>query len=252
MDSEYRVSVCLASYNGEKFIGEQIESILSDLRQFDELIICDDCSTDRTCSIIQSFNDWRITLIRNKRNLGYIRNFEKLISLAEGDYVFLSDQDDIWIKGKIEKVISVFRADSSISLVCHSLGVIDALGNDLIICYPLYPEGRRNSLAFLVRHLIKAQVYGCACCLKLKEMQGLLPFPASAYAHDHWIVVWAAMNGRIFFLRDKLVKYRRHESNVSPQQHFPLTTILKLRFKLTLQICEAIKRRMFGSQHDRL
>jgi glycosyltransferase involved in cell wall biosynthesis len=244
MGSKYKVSVCLASYNGEKFIREQIESILSDLGPSDELIICDDGSTDRTCSIIQSFNDTRITLIYNKKNLGYARNFEKLISLATGDLIFLSDQDNIWIKGKIRKVMSVFQEDSSIRLVCHNFSPIDAFGNDFKINMPIYREGKRNSFIILVSHFIKAQFYGCTFCLNRRRIKDLLPFPSSTYSHDHWIVAWAAINGHVFFLDKALIKYRRHNSNISPLKRFSFKTILLLRYKLFLQICTAIYRRL--------
>jgi glycosyltransferase involved in cell wall biosynthesis len=242
--SEYKVSVCLASYNGEKFIHEQIESILSDLGQSDELIICDDGSTDRTCSIIQSFNDARITLIHNKKNLGYARNFEKLISLTTGDYIFLADQDNIWLKGKVQKVLSVFEEDNSIRLVCHNLQPVDTSGNDFKMNIPLCRGGKRNSFILLVRHFIKAQLYGCTFCLNRRGVNDLLPFPSSAYAHDHWIIVWAAVNGHIFFLEEALIKYRRHDANISRLKRFPFATILLLRYKLLLQICTAAYRRL--------
>lgn len=242
--SKYKVSVCLASYNGEKFIREQIESILSDLGQSDQLVICDDGSIDRTCSIIQSFNDARITLIHNKKNLGYADNFEKLISLATGDFIFLSDQDNIWMKGKARKVISVFQQDSSIRLVCHNLRPIDALGNNFKMSIPSCREGKRNSFIVLVSHFIKAQFYGCTFCLNRRGINDLLPFPSSTYAHDHWIIVWAAVNGHIFFLDEALIKYRRHDSNISRLNRFPFKTILLLRYKMFLQICTATYRRL--------
>jgi glycosyltransferase involved in cell wall biosynthesis len=207
---QYRVSVCLASYNGEKFIREQVESILSDLRQFDELIICDDGSIDNTCSIIQSFNDPRIKLIHNKKRLGFVKNFEKLISLATGDLIFLSDQDNIWIKGKIEKVISVFQKDSSIRLVCHSFIPIDAHGNNFPMNVPLMHKGKKNSFVILIQHLIKSQFYGCTFCINRKAIDKLLPFPSTTYSHDHWILVSAAVNGYNFVLDESLIKYRRH------------------------------------------
>jgi glycosyltransferase involved in cell wall biosynthesis len=242
--SAYSVSVCLASYNGEKFIREQIESILSDLKQSDQLVICDDGSTDRTCSIIQSFNDARITLIHNKKNLGYARNFEKLISLATGDYIFLADQDNIWLKGKVQKVLSVFEKDSSIRLVCHNLRPVDASGNDFKMNIPFCREGKINSFILLVRHFIKAQFYGCTFCLNRRGVNDLLPFPSSTYAHDHWIIIWAAVNGHVSFLDEALIKYRRHDANISRLKRFPYTTILLLRHKLLLQICTAMYRRL--------
>ncbi len=247
VDAKPRVSVCLALYNGENFIREQIESILSELSQYDEVIICDDASTDTSISIIQSINDPRIILIRNTKNIGHVKNFEKALSLAKGDLMFLSDQDDIWVKGKVRKTIVAFQKDKKISLVYHNLQPVDVFGNDLHIDFPAYSEGKRGSLQFLAHQLIKPQIFGCACCLNRKKIDNLLPFPKSTYAHDHWIAVWAALNGQIFFLQDKLVKYRKHEFNLTPKQRQSISSILKRRSQLILQIFEAIYRRVFGS-----
>lgn len=241
-----RVSVCLASYNGEKFIREQMESILSELSPSDEVIVCDDGSTDATCSIIMSFNDPRIKLIINNNNIGYVKNFEKALLLAQGQFIFLSDQDDIWVAGKVQKVLAAFQSDNNITLVYHNLKPVDEFGNMLHGKFPQYSEGTRNSFIFLGRQLIKAQISGCACCLSRRRLNSLLPFPASVYAHDHWIAVWAAINGRILFLDDALVKYRLHDSNLSPKKHLPLKTILILRKKLILQIVIAMCRRFIG------
>jgi len=157
-----RVSVCLALYNGEKFIREQIESILSELGQFDEIIVSDDASTDSSCFIVQSINDPRITLVSNKKNIGLVKNFEKVLSLAKGELIFLSDQDDIWVKGKVQKVLAAFQKFDNLSLVYHNIKPVDVFGNDLPKKFPEYPEGTRNSLMFLIRQLIKPQIFGCA------------------------------------------------------------------------------------------
>lgn len=242
--SDSSVSVCLASYNGEKFIREQIESILYELRPRDQLLICDDGSTDGTCSIIQSFHDERIIFIRNEKNIGFVKNFEKLISLAQGDFIFLSDQDNIWMKGKLQKVLSVFQGDRRIRLVCHGFHPIDASGNDFKMNGPSGRGGKINSWTVLARNFIKCRFSGCTFCIDRKGMKDLLPFPSSSYTHDHWILVWAAVNGCVFFLDEPLIKYRRHDSNTSPLKSFPVQTILLLRYKLFLQICTAIHRRL--------
>ncbi|MCP2501618.1 MAG: glycosyltransferase family 2 protein [Deltaproteobacteria bacterium] len=241
-----RVSVCLASHNGGKFIREQVESILSELSPMDEVIVCDDCSTDATCSIIMSFNDPRIKLLINNKNIGYVKNFEKALSLAKGKFIFLSDQDDIWVAGKVEKVLAAFQKDHDITLVYHNLESVDAFGKVLHGKFPKYSEGAINSFTFLIRQLFKAQIFGCACCLSRRRLDSLFPFPASVYAHDHWISVWAAVNGRIFFLNDVLAKHRKHDSNLSPEKHLSYKTIFKFRNYLTLQIIIAIYRRVLG------
>jgi len=242
-----RISVCLASYNGEKFIREQVESILANLSQYDELIICDDVSTDSTYSIIQSIGDPRIKLIRNEKNIGHVKNFEKAISLAQGDLIFLSDQDDIWVKGKVKKVVEVFQRYDNISLVYHNIEPVDVFGNDLKANFPVYSEGKRNSWKFLIRQLIKPQIFGCGCCLSRNNIESLLPFPSSVYAHDHWIAVWAAINGQVFFIEDKLVKYRQHENNLTPKKHRTISKILISRINFAMQIIVAIYRRFSRS-----
>ena len=92
----FSVSVCIATYNGAGFIKEQLDSILMQIPATAEVLIGDDGSVDETISIVEGFNDPRIRVIRNSSNLGYVRNFENLIENARGDYIFLSDQDDIW------------------------------------------------------------------------------------------------------------------------------------------------------------
>ena len=103
------ISVAMATFNGEPYIQEQLDSIYNQTRKVDEIIIVDDCSTDSTVRVIEQYilshKDIDIKLYKNEENLGYKKNFKKAISLCHGDYVFLSDQDDIWMTDKIEKCI---------------------------------------------------------------------------------------------------------------------------------------------------
>ena len=99
------ISVCMACYNGEKFIQEQVDSIICQLGLDDELIISDDGSNDRTLDILFSYEDSRIKILHNRACHGFVGNFENALSHAKGDYIFLSDQDDIWKKEKVQKVI---------------------------------------------------------------------------------------------------------------------------------------------------
>ncbi|MEK5777350.1 glycosyltransferase, partial [Acinetobacter nosocomialis] len=100
--SDNMISVCLATYNGEKYIVEQLTSILSQLSPTDEVIISDDHSTDETLLLIKSLNDPRIKIITNELGKGYTKNFENAINHSSGDYIFLSDQDDVWVENKVE------------------------------------------------------------------------------------------------------------------------------------------------------
>lgn len=152
------ISVCMATYNGEKYIHEQMSSILPQLCDLDEIIVCDDASVDKTVAILESFCDNRIKLFRNSSNLGHVKNFEKAISLANGEYIFLSDQDDIWEPNKIKKTIDVFERRSNISLIYHNLHLIDESGILMIKQFPQYYEGQKVPLLFLMRQLIKPQI----------------------------------------------------------------------------------------------
>ena len=100
-----RISVCMACYNGEKYIEEQILSILPQLNESDELIIIDDHSSDNTGKIVQELKDNRIKYVFNEKNLGVNRSFEKAIKKAKNDYIFMADQDDLWTEGRVERML---------------------------------------------------------------------------------------------------------------------------------------------------
>ena len=103
------ISVCLASYNGSKYIEEQIRSILKQIGIDDELIISDDGSSDNTIDIIKSFGDERIKLFINQGEHGFVNNFENSLHFANGDFIFLADQDGVWVDGRVEKTIQKFK-----------------------------------------------------------------------------------------------------------------------------------------------
>ena len=238
------ISVCMTTYNGEKFIKDQIASIISQLRDYDEIIVCDDGSLDKTVEIIESISDNRIKLYRNKINLGHVKNFEKTISLAKGKYIFLSDQDDIWNPNKIEITLNIFEKDNNISLVYHNFGLIDEYGNATMDQFPQYNEGKKNKLFFFMRQLIKPQIYGCACAINRSKINTLIPFPSCVYAHDHWIALWAIMNGDVYFIKNSLLNYRKHNSNLSPKKPLPLKKIVRNRLLLSYQSIICLLRKL--------
>ena len=125
------ISVAVTTYNGEKYIEEQLQSICEQTLSVDEIIIVDDCSTDNTVDIVENFilrnEEKRIHLLVNKKNLGYTKNFYKAISMTHGDYIFLSDQDDIWKTNKVERMIDVMRTTDS-DILCSAFDIIDEKG----------------------------------------------------------------------------------------------------------------------------
>jgi glycosyltransferase involved in cell wall biosynthesis len=123
-----KISVCMATYNGCEYVKDQISSILVQLRADDELIIVDDKSTDITLQILDEFNDSRIKIIKNEINLGVIKNFEKAINNASGNLIFLSDQDDVWLPNKVEKILQVFQKYPDITLILSDAQIIDSEG----------------------------------------------------------------------------------------------------------------------------
>lgn len=205
-----RASICMATYNGEKFILPQITSILSQLSEEDEIIISDDGSTDNTVSIIQGINDSRIKLIYNKGNHGFISNFENALNKATGKYIFLSDQDDIWEHGKLEMCIQQLQ---KYKLVVHDALLIDQnnkyLGKN-------YFETLHQHSNFLY-NLYKTRFLGCCMAFKAEILQECLPFPKKIVGHDYWIGMYTLFKypQETYFFNKPLIKYRRHGNNVS-------------------------------------
>jgi len=242
------ISVCLATYNGARFVEEQLRSILLQLAPEDELIVCDDASSDDTCNVIRQLADARIALHAYSQNVGHVRNFERAISAAKGDFIFLSDQDDVWVPGKIRAMLDCLEANPDVELVNHALATVDAEGQPLST--PLNPlrEGRQNRLGYLLRQLVKCQVFGCAVGFRRRLLDVLLPFPRSVYAHDHWLAVAAGVRGPVYFLAEPLVQYRLHGANVTPRGGLHWQHRIFVRVRLLQQILIVLGRQLAPSK----
>ena len=139
------VSIAMTTYNGAQFLEEQINSILQQTYSNIELIVVDDCSTDNTYELLKSFlsKDKRIHIFKNKNNIGFVKNFCKAISLCSGDFIALSDQDDIWENNKVSKVVDCFEKNDCY-VVVHDAVVIDADGNQLYDSFFALRHSRRG------------------------------------------------------------------------------------------------------------
>lgn len=204
------ISVCMATYNGEKFIREQIESILHQISEDDELIISDDGSTDKTISIIQGFNDSRITIYLNDNVHGFTPNFENALTKAKGDYIFLSDQDDIWASNKVKKILEELK---NYDMVISDCITFNNKGR-------IIQESRFDFFdikAGFIQHLIKSRYLGCCIAFNKKVLKSSLPFPKryDLVEHDIWLVAVAFKYYSVKLLHEPLVWYRRHGNNVS-------------------------------------
>lgn len=215
-----KISVAMCTYNGAKYISEQLESILHQtLVEVDEIIICDDGSTDNTIQIIEKLreNNTKIVLYQNEMNLGSTKNFEKAIQLTTGDYIFLSDQDDIWKKDKVVKTIDIFNQNLNAEVVFTNADVVDenSLPIPNITIWDLvffYENELPKPIDFF--DLIAKNgnvVTGATVCFK-KELKPFL-FPFSSHVlHDEWIAMVSALKKSLVYSTEKLISYRVHNN----------------------------------------
>lgn len=206
------VSVCLASYNGEKYIKEQIISILDQISPYDELIISDDASTDKTMEIILSFDDQRIRVLENKTNIGYVRNFEKALKVAKERFIFLSDQDDIWAQGRLKSMLEVLENTSKKLVV----GGFSYIGNDRVEMRIKRGSNKLGVINILsIIFLRRIPYFGCCMGMERSLLNVILPFPKTVESHDIWISICANMKNSLHHY-DKVVLHRRlHCNNVT-------------------------------------
>ena len=210
-----KISVCIATYNGEKCIKEQLDSIICQLGEDDEIIISDDESNDNTIQIIENFKDPRIKIFSHSpnRKTKYrfdltTRNIENALSKAQGDFIFLADQDDIWVENKVKKIIPLFE---KYSLILHDCTIID---NSKKVLHESYFK-LIKSKSGIINNLIKNSYLGCCMAFKKSILKKSIPFPISPIPHDIWIGLIAELKENVFFSNEKLIQYRRHENNLS-------------------------------------
>lgn len=215
-----RCSICMGVYNGEKYIYKQIESIISQLSGNDEMIISDDGSTDKSVAIINSFNDKRIKILKNTKNKGPVGNFENALNHASGDYIFLADQDDIWLSNKLETHITAHKLHDLVISDCYVVKE-----NGQILYDSFFAE--RGSKAGLLKNMHKNSYIGCCMSFNRKILDIALPFPSYIHMHDWWIGLVAELKGSPFFCKEKLIYYVRHDNNASPTLEQSGYSILK-------------------------
>ena len=208
------ITVCLATHNGEKYILEQLNSILLQLGEFDEIIISDDNSSDNTLSIINQIIDPRIIIYKNNF-CNLIKNFEFLITKASGDIIFLSDQDDIWDSEKVEKHILKHNLSSSSKLVISNISLIDSNGQNINKTF--YKKKFSSSL---FSNLIKNNFIGCSISFNKEIKKLILPFPENIPMHDWWIGLICCFYNKVIFINENLVYYRLHENNFTKKNKY--------------------------------
>ena len=212
------ISVALCTYNGSRYLRDQLESINNQSIIPDELVIVDDCSTDQTNEIISSFtkdSTINIVYIRNEKNIGSTSNFEKCIKNCTGELIILSDQDDVWDINKIKIIVNKFSLDKKIGLVFSNAIIIDFEGNQgnstlwkiLKIDKNLI---ERIESGYVLEVLLKRYVItGATIAFKSKYVNDILPIP-DKLVHDQWIAIIIGISSKIISINEKLIKYRVH------------------------------------------
>lgn len=233
------ISVCMATYNGDKYIEQQLDSILKNINSEDELIISDDGSTDRTLEIVKRYCERypNITVLQGPHE-GVIKNFENAIKKSKGEYIFLSDQDDIWNTKKVSEVLKCFD-EHRCSVVCHDAILIDANGKKIADSF----FELRKSRAGFIHNLYKNSYLGCCMAFTKEHAMKAIPIPVDVGMHDLWIGMLAESYHKSYFLKKKLIAYRRHENNVSSFSHFSFKKMINLRLNLIVEIAKRRKRK---------
>jgi glycosyltransferase involved in cell wall biosynthesis len=213
-----KVSVCLATFNGEKYIKAQLESILNQLEFNDELIIVDDKSSDNTLNIVNSYSDSRIKKISNEINLGVNKSFELAIIQAKNDIIFLADQDDIWTQNRVSKFKNYFILNPEISLITGNSDFINENGISITfneIQGVRSEDSKKNISNIFDIFLGKTNYYGCTMAFRSRFIQKIYPFPTYIESHDIHIALTAnILNVNLHI--DDIVLYRRiHSQNNS-------------------------------------
>jgi glycosyltransferase involved in cell wall biosynthesis len=217
-----KISVAVCTYNGEKFIGQQLESILKQTLKVDEIIICDDASTDNTLKIIEEAsrnNPGLISVHKSNENSGVIKNFEKSISLTTGDFVFLSDQDDIWRSDKTDKIIRKFKEQPKAFLVFSNGELIDQYGmktgstlwDKWGFTDNMRSKWKNNKFAFEDLLINRNRVTGATVAFKKKLKDYSIPIQVpQGYWHDAFLSLNASALNGLYYIEECLIDYRIH------------------------------------------
>tara|TARA_B110000879_G_C11169762_1_gene512989 strand:+ start:811 stop:1782 length:972 start_codon:yes stop_codon:yes gene_type:complete len=210
------ISIAMAVFNGSKYINLQIDSILTQTYSNIELVILDDCSVDNTIELIEPYlYDSRVKLFKNDRNMGYKKNFEKAISLCSGEFIALSDQDDIWFNNKLDYLINNIGEYDLIHSDAH---LIDSENMHIHSSYSKYSSKSLNSTPKNI--ILNGFVTGCTCMFNSRICKDILPFPDGDYVHDRWISLISSINKGITYANLPLISYRQHSDNISGASSF--------------------------------
>lgn len=217
MNDDIQIDILLATYNGEKYLKCQLDSILNQTHKNIRLLINDDCSTDNTRAILKEYEekDNRIKVKYNEKNLGYVKNFEDLLKRVENKYFALSDQDDFWKEEKIEKSLNKLLEEDA-DLVFTDLEPVDEKLNTITPSMVRFMQMDKN----IKKHqdyksvFLRNCVTGCTILSKKELINEYIPIPTKEpMVHDWWMALIISQIGKITFLDEPTIKYRQHGNN---------------------------------------
>jgi glycosyltransferase involved in cell wall biosynthesis len=210
------ISVCMATFNGEAYVSRQVISILGQLQPTDELIVVDDCSTDGTLEIIRKINDPRISIHVNDRNRREVFSFSRAMSLGKNDLLFLSDQDDVWLPGRVA-LMQECLLSSGTNVVTSNFDWIDENDKPINVRY----DGvKSHSSKMYFKNIVdiflgKTNYFGCAMALRREFAQMVLPIPSFVESHDLWIALASNLAGSNVHLDERTFLKRKHNNNTT-------------------------------------
>lgn len=237
------ISVCLATYNGDAYVDAQLRSVLEQLSPEDEVVIADDGSTDRTVSVIEALGDPRIRVVATEGGLGVVKNFERAIVASRGDVIFLCDQDDVWLPGKVGRCVAALHSHLLVVTDCK---VVDSQLNEIAPSF----FRLRNSGSGMLHNLWKNSYLGCCMAFRRELLEYALPFPHGIPMHDMWLGMIAETKGRVAFLAGPLLLYRRHASNASDTAGKSSASIARMLAD-RIALVALVAWRLFFSMHIR-
>jgi glycosyltransferase involved in cell wall biosynthesis len=230
-------SVVLATYEGERFINEQLDSIVAQLTRDDEIIVSDDASSDNTVSLVRRRDDPRIRILANRRRVGYVRNFGRAIDHIRGEYVFFSDQDDVWLPGKVD---SMRLALQKKPFVASDAVVVNEKLEQL---YESFFEWRKADVFSWQSIFLRPPIVGATMSCRKNYLQSLLPLP-DYIPHDFWLTFNAAWDGALEIIPAPLILYRRHASAYSPSGTNRTRSIARIALERSILACTMASRRL--------
>jgi len=227
------ISVCMATFNGERFLRQQMESILSQLSSDDEVLVSDDGSTDNTMIVLESFRDSRIRIFKNSFH-SPIKNFEFLVAHANGDIIITSDQDDLWLDGRVKEVVRMHREDNVTLVICKAQ-TINSNGELIRESFFADDDPVAHSLLY---NLYRNPFLGCCLSMKRELLPYILPYPPKIAMHDIWMGLVAQKYFTVAYYGERpLVQYRRYGLNYTSLHRYGFLYKIQYRLYFLIELC---------------